>query len=406
MGDDATMSKKKISAGQYTHWARPKWIRMYTYNYEFGESYYRPQVRYVSSSRYSSGSSSSSSSFNSSASYIAAEKSRNFSARRRAISPPKAQSFIERWTAEPFYGRGFIGRRSSSLAREESSQRESSVAAAYRSARSVESSQRESSAYQATRAESRERDMSSQYRSTRAESSEREASEYRSSEMRSRRAQSEYSRSSAIADTSNYASESLLQQIRNVRATSEALQAESNAVQERLRNRRARSMEALQRAEMEYYAATGASDDCLMRSDALMDDSVRRSRREQSILNDIESRYSREGSQARMTMSSSEAANVLAGNYEYPRHHLVCNENCPFFTDPVHHRRFVIGNKYLDAAALGGFDVLFDPSVQSKSRRLLSRLSEERDVESTIYESTRESSLERGRSRSRFATIY
>jgi len=403
--DDATMSKKKISAGQYTHWARPKWIRMYTYNYEFGESYYRPQVRYVSSSRYSSGSSSSASSFNSSASYIAAEKSRNFSARRRAISPPKAMSFIERWTAEPFYGRGFIGRRSSSLAREESNQRENSVSAAYRSARAVESSQRESSAFQASR-ESRERELSSQYRSTRAESSEREAASYHSSELRSRRAQSEYSRSTAIADSSNYASESLLQQIRNVRATSEALQAESNAVQERLRNRRAHSMEALQRAEMEYYAATGASDDCLMRSDALMDDSVRRSRREQSILNDIESRYAREGSQARMTMSSSEAANVLAGNYEYPRHHLVCNENCPFFTDPVHHRRFVIGNKYLDAAALGGFDVLFDPSVHTKSRKLLSRLSEERDVESTIYESTRESSMERGRSRSRFATRY
>jgi hypothetical protein len=39
-----------------------------------------------------------------------------------------------------------------------------------------------------------------------------------------------------------------------------------------------------------------------------------------------------------------------------------------------------MGNKYIDAAALGGFDVLYDPSAYSKTRTLLKRLSEERDI--------------------------
>lgn len=67
------------------------------------------------------------------------------------------------------------------------------------------------------------------YRSTRAESTERSTTVRASSELRSRRAQSEYSRS--LAENSNYASDSLLQQINNVRATSIALQEESAGVQ-------------------------------------------------------------------------------------------------------------------------------------------------------------------------------
>jgi hypothetical protein len=118
----------------------------------------------------------------------------------------------------------------------------------------------------------------------------------------------------------------LLSQINSARATSIALQEESNIVQNllRSRSRRARSLDALRRAEMDayYYSAAGSSDDCLMRSDVALDvDTVRRNRREQSVLSDIESRYAREGSLLR----SAEDQKVLQGNYEYPRQHLVCN---------------------------------------------------------------------------------
>jgi len=182
-----------------------------------------------------------------------------------------------------------------------------------------------------------------------------------------------------------------------------ALEEESAQVQQRLMSRRARSVEALRRVEMDYVAATSGSDDCLMRSDAM--DSARRTRREASVQRDIQQRYSmeREGSVARNTQMDQSSINV-----EYPNYHLVCSQKCPMYTDPEHHRRFLIGNRFNDAAALGGFDVLYDPTVYKNTRKLLTRLSEERDVESTMYESTRESSSERAQSRSRLAyrTIY
>src|ERR1700679_4110245 len=99
MGDD--FRKKQRAAGIFTHWARPRWIRMYSYNYEYGESYYRPQVRYISTSKYSS-----SSEYNSS-STTSVEAKREYVARRKATSTPRALSYIERWAQEPFYGRGF-----------------------------------------------------------------------------------------------------------------------------------------------------------------------------------------------------------------------------------------------------------------------------------------------------------
>jgi hypothetical protein len=340
-------------------------------------------------------------------------------------------TFIERWSAEPFYGLhgGFVSRRSSSVARDYNN------SASYDNYNYNARSQRESSQLRSSmsmaRGESMEREETSQaqYRSNlrsrrEVDSAEREMSEMRysraPSEMRSRRDMFEYNTRHRIDGTSNYASSTLLDQIKSVRATSAALQAESDIVQLRLRERRARSLEALRRAEMDgyTYSAQGASDDCLMRSNAMLGefdyDAANRTRRAQSVLSDIEARYAREGSLTRSTLAVDEN-NILHGrtlddayHYDYPRHHLVCTEKCPLYTDPEYHRRFVIGNKFVDAAALGGFDVLYDPTVYKKTRNLLSRLSEERDVDTTLYESTRASSMERSRSRSRYAynTIY
>jgi len=382
---DEILKKKTTSPGLFTHWARPRWLRMYDYNYEYGESYYRNQVRYVSTSKYSSESSSS------------VDTRRAYLARRRAQSPPRAKSFIERWAEEPFYGRGFS------------------------------------------------------------------------------RARSEVRASAA----SNYASDSLLSQIRSTRESSAAVQKQSQSIQEQIRQRRARSVEAIAAAANDAYYA---SDDCLMRSNALnarsssvarsvraqsvaaeldssysrqvrassvsrsrreqsysaeldssssysrqvREGSVSRSRREQSYSSEADSqsaysRQAREGSLTRSTLAVNDS-NVLVGttldnsiNYEYPRQHLVCTEKCPLFSNPEHHRRFVIGNRFLDAAALGGFDVLYDPAVYKKTRSLLQRFSQERQIEPTIYESSRETesqsrqlsqSSTQSRSRIAYKTIY
>jgi len=334
---------------------------MYSYNFEYGESYYRPQVRYMSTTKYKT-----SSEIDYSSNFSQVDVRKAYQERRHAMAPPRAQSFIERWSAEPFYGRGFTARD-------------------YTSSSSSSSRDVQSRRY----ASSSEREMSSS------------ASATMTQETRSRRAQSEMK--SSTTRSSSYASEALLQQLNHVRATSVALQEESAQVQQRLMQRRARSVEALRRVEMDYVAATSGSDDCLMRSDAM--DSARRTRREQSVQRDIQARHSssREGSVARNMQMTDESYNV-----DYPSHHLVCSQKCPLFADPEHHRRFLIGNRFNDAAALGGFDVLYDPTVYKNTRKLLTRLSEERDVESTVYESTRECSAERGQSRSRLAyrTIY
>lgn len=68
-------SAKKDTKGPalYTHWKRPH-TRMYDYNYQVAESYYKPQVQY--------------------AGYVGGGKGRT--ARRRSASPPAAKSFQER----------------------------------------------------------------------------------------------------------------------------------------------------------------------------------------------------------------------------------------------------------------------------------------------------------------------
>lgn len=91
MADSVT--KKKSSTQLFTHWARPR-VRTYEYNHEYREAYYRPMVRYISTSRALAESSSSFSSSSSTAQY---ESSRQrLERRRRAASPPGALSFIER----------------------------------------------------------------------------------------------------------------------------------------------------------------------------------------------------------------------------------------------------------------------------------------------------------------------
>ncbi|ODM99574.1 hypothetical protein Ocin01_07105 [Orchesella cincta] len=66
----------------YTHWKRPH-TRMYDYNYQVAEAYYKPQVRYIGP----------------------ASDNVSRRARRRTASPPGARTFLERWAADPFYGR-------------------------------------------------------------------------------------------------------------------------------------------------------------------------------------------------------------------------------------------------------------------------------------------------------------
>jgi len=62
---------------EFTHWKRPV-NRMYEYNHQFAENYYKPQVKYIECPTPN---------------------------RRGTTEPPGAQSFIERWVAYPFYGR-------------------------------------------------------------------------------------------------------------------------------------------------------------------------------------------------------------------------------------------------------------------------------------------------------------
>jgi len=68
------MASKK-DATQFTHWKRPV-SRMYHYNHQVAESYYKPQMKYLQTGN-----------------------------ARRNDGPPGAQTFMERWAADPFYGR-------------------------------------------------------------------------------------------------------------------------------------------------------------------------------------------------------------------------------------------------------------------------------------------------------------
>lgn len=237
-------------------------------------------VRYVSTSRVASESTS------------LAEARQSYLTRRRAVAPPRAQSYIERWASEPFYGYGF--------------------------------------------------------RST----------------AETRRARSE------VRATSDYS-------LRSTSSRSQQLGSSlsQTSFQKNIRDRRAQSVEASATYASDYNA-TAASDDCLMRSTALDTSRYSRARsvsraREQSYSSELEanssaynSRYARESSLTRKTLNVDDR-NILRGStlddsyhYEYPKQHLVCTEKCPLFSDPYHHRRFVIGNRFGDAAALGGFDVL------------------------------------------------
>jgi len=320
--------KSKKAPGQFTHWARPRWLRMYEYNYEYGESYYRNQVQYVSTSSVASDT----------ASYI--DSRRAYLARRAGAPPPRAKSFIERWAADPFYGRGFTS---------------SSSAANARSSRST---------------------------------------------------------SRAVSASSNYASNSLLSQIRSARESTSSVLAESSSVQQELRARRARSVEARASSIAANYGY--GSDDCLMRSSALDANAAaaatvaqQRAIRAQSVaaVSSAELNYSRQSratsvqrassvqrstSIERSSVSSSQQAERASAQrysdesfqYNYPVwSSFACSANtCATKKGNVEDRRFVMGNKYIDAAALGGFDVLYDPSAYSKTRTLLKRLSEERDI--------------------------
>jgi len=56
---------------------------MYDYNYEYGTSYYKPQVKYIGETM----------------------DPQTRRSRRTTVSPPGARTFQERWAADPFYGK-------------------------------------------------------------------------------------------------------------------------------------------------------------------------------------------------------------------------------------------------------------------------------------------------------------
>jgi len=328
-------TKKKITPGVFTHWARPR-VRTYEYNYEYGESYYRPLVKYISTSRASSYSASSSS-------CSVDSRRMRFERRRRAASPPGALSFIERWSYEPFYGYGIGFRSRQSLERTSTANFQSSLSSSTESA---------IAASRAVRAQS----VIDSSRSIRARSASRSA-----------RAQS------VAAVQQSSLSSSALSSLADIRSE------------------RARSLEA---------AYNYASDDCLMRSTAL--------------------RSARAASQEIMNTSSLtnrtlvlDDKNILHGRtlderyyLDYPKQHLVCPLDCPLHNSPEWRRRFLIGNRFLDAAALGGFDVLYDPSVYKNSRRLLAKLAERSESESEEVLIERSSESESSKRRIRAASYF
>lgn len=89
------VTKKKSSTQLFTHWARPR-FRTYEYNNEYRESYYRPMVQYISTSRALAASSSSYSSSASVQLESSTSRRERLERRRRTASPPGALSFIER----------------------------------------------------------------------------------------------------------------------------------------------------------------------------------------------------------------------------------------------------------------------------------------------------------------------
>jgi len=325
--------KKKKNLTLFTHWARPR-VRTYQYNFEYGESYYRPLVQYISTSRALSSSSSMSASSSSSTYETRRMKMER---RRRAASPPGALSFIERWAHEPFYGYG-IGFRSRS-------------------------------------ALSSERSLSSTFQSSASQES-----------SRSLRAQS----------VAAMQSSSSMESSRSVRAQSVARMQSSSSLSASTdyRSERARSLEAAYRY---------ASDDCLMRSTAIT--SARAARAASADIMNTSSLTNKT-----LVLDNQ---NVLHGRtlderhyLDYPKQHLVCPDNCPLHNSPEYRRRFLIGNRFLDAAALGGFDVLYDPTVYRNSRRLLAKLAERSESESDEIIIQRSSESDSSKRRIRAATYF
>jgi len=316
--------KKKKGTTLFTHWARPR-VRTYEYNFEYSESYYRPLVRYISTSRAALSSSTSASSYSSTSASSYETRRMKLERRRRAASPPGALSFIERWANEPFYGYG-VG---------------------FRSRLSSDRSYSSSSALQSSLSSS---------------------SQIAQESSRSLRAQS-------VAAIQQQSSTSL----------------SSSSADNRCRRARSASLEA---------AYKYASDDCLMRSTAI--NSARAS--SQDIMNT--------SSLTQKTLHL-DNRNVLHGRtlderyyLDYPKQHLVCNDNCPLHNSPEWRRRFLIGNRFLDAAALGGFDVLYDPSVYRNSRRLLAKLAERSESETEEILIERSSDSESSKRRIRAASYF
>lgn len=135
------------------------------------------------------------------------------------------------------------------------------------------------------------------------------------------------------------------------------------------RSRRARSIDIVSRY---------ASDDCLMRSTALNSAANAISARARSASRDIMETQSLTSKTLHLDNRNVLHGRTLDERYylDYPKQHLVCPLDCPLHNSPEWRRRFLIGNRFLDAAALGGFDVLYDPTVYRNSRRLLAKLSE------------------------------
>jgi len=331
MSVDVGKKKPPSGPGNFTHWKRPN-SRMYIYNYEYGESYYQPQVRYLASisseSKVSTSVSSSSSSYRSSA--RSASRSVSSRALRASSTPPGAQSFIERWTSDPFYGR-------------------------YGPAPSWSRNQVSVD------------DSVSLLRSMRA-----------SSESRINRVEESWALSSEAATS------------RSVRASSETRlsQLEQRAEASASRSRCSRNVQS--------SSETSSSENIR---------SLRqRAKLCASSLEEISSLSSNTRSNIREALARASETSALATAYDayakdYPHQHVVCPPNCPLHNDPNYKRRFVLGNRYLDAAALGGFDVLYDPA---NSTKLVKKLRSVNETESEEIYAERSSEMESSRSRLRY----
>jgi len=330
---DGLKRKPPSGPSTFTHWRRPA-TRMYDYNFEYGESYYQPQVRYLASI---SSTSTAVSSETSSSSYRASARSTSRTSRtlRARSTPPPAQSFIERWTSDPFYGRY-------------------GPAPSWR--RHLEASSSSASASRSVRASSEER-------------------------------------SSLLEQES-----SSVQASRMVRASSESrvsrLLAESAAVQTTESQRSQRSSSVARKVQSSSEASSAVNIHSL-RQRALAC---------ASSLEEISSLSSSTRSNIREALARASETSAVASAYDayakdYPHQHLVCDTGCPLHNDPDFRRRFVLGNRYLDAAALGGFDVLYDPTASNK---LIKKLRSVNETESEEISVERSSEMESSRLRARY----